>query len=464
MTFSDLGINDNIIQALEGNKISVPTDIQLQAIPHILQHNTDLVAVAQTGTGKTAAFCLPILQIIDPRVPKIQALVLVPTRELGQQVAREFFLFSKYLQRVFAEAVYGGVPIEEQIQKLKRTTHVVVATPGRLLDLLDRGAIDLSGLKYIVLDEADEMMNMGFKTEIDNVLRSCPRGITNMLFTATMPADVKQIISDYLRPNFVEIRINATEFVNQKIEHQYLVYKQGEKLDYLKAWLTAHKHQRGIMFCRTKTAAKRLAKQLAGFEVVADALHGNLNQEMRDKVMRGFKKERINLLVATDIAARGIDVKDLDYIIHYHLPEKSEHYTHRSGRTARAGRTGVSVCMVKTEDLAELKTLESDLKIQFAEVGVKLLPEPKQTAPITIYVNLGFGQGFNKGNLPEFLIEEAGMNATDIKNVVVEDNRSYFDVPAKFEQQIFMNLKGYKLAHRNVKLTLDGANSKRNIY
>jgi len=464
MTFSDLGINDNIVQALEGNKISVPTDIQLQAIPHILQHNTDLVAVAQTGTGKTAAFCLPILQTIDPRVNKIQALVLVPTRELGQQVAREFFLFSKYLQRVFAEAVYGGVPIEEQIQKLKRTTHVVVATPGRLLDLLDRGAIDLSGLKYIVLDEADEMMNMGFKTEIDNVLRSCPRGITNMLFTATMPADVKQIISDYLRPNFVEIRINATEFVNQKIEHQYLVYKQGEKLDYLKAWLTAHKHQRGIMFCRTKTAAKRLAKQLAGFEVVADALHGNLNQEMRDKVMRGFKKERINLLVATDIAARGIDVKDLDYIIHYHLPEKSEHYTHRSGRTARAGRTGVSVCMVKTEDMAELKTLESDLKIQFAEVGVKLLPEPKQTAPITIYVNLGFGQGFNKGNLPEFLIEEAGMNATDIKNVVVEDNRSYFDVQAKFEQQIFMNLKGYKLAHRNVKLTLDGANSKRNIY
>lgn len=464
MTFSDLGINDNIVQALEGNKISVPTDIQLQAIPHILQHNTDLVAVAQTGTGKTAAFCLPILQTIDPRVPKIQALVLVPTRELGQQVAREFFLFSKYLQRVFAEAVYGGVPIEEQIQKLKRTTHVVVATPGRLLDLLDRGAIDLSGLKYIVLDEADEMMNMGFKTEIDNVLRSCPRGITNMLFTATMPADVKQIISDYLRPDFTEIRINATEFVNQKIEHQYLVYKQGEKLDYLKAWLTAHKHQRGIMFCRTKTAAKRLAKQLAGFEVVADALHGNLNQEMRDKVMRGFKKERINLLVATDIAARGIDVKDLDYIIHYHLPEKSEHYTHRSGRTARAGRTGVSVCMVKTEDLAELKTLESDLKIQFAEVGVKLLPKPKQTAPITIYVNLGFGQGFNKGNLPEFLIEEAGMNATDIKNVVVEDNRSYFDVPAKFEQQIFINMKGYKLAHRNVKLTLDGANSKRNIY
>ena len=265
MTFSDLGINDNIIQALLENKITEPTGIQLQAIPHILQHDTDLVAVAQTGTGKTAAFCLPILQTIDPKLPKIQALVLVPTRELGQQVAREFFLFSKYLSRVFAEAVYGGAPIEDQIQKLKRSTHVVVATPGRLIDLLERNALSLSDLKYLILDEADEMMNMGFKAEIDKILISCNKDITKMLFTATMPGDVKQIIKDYLRPDFVEIRINAEEFVNQKIDHQYLVYKQGEKLDYLKAFLSEHPDQRGIAFCRTKVAAKRLAKQLAGF-------------------------------------------------------------------------------------------------------------------------------------------------------------------------------------------------------
>jgi len=463
MTFTDLGINDNIVQALQENRITAPTDIQLQAIPHILTSGQDLVAIAQTGTGKTAAFCLPILQTIDPKLAKIQALVLVPTRELGQQVAREFFLFSKHMPRVFAEAVYGGTPIEDQIQKLKRATHVVVATPGRLLDLLDRNALSLQDLKYLVLDEADEMINMGFKSEIDQILECCERDITSMLFTATMPNDVKQLVREYLRPNAVEIRINAEEFVNQKIDHQYIIYKQGYKLDYLKAYLSQRLDQRGIMFCRTKVAAKKLAKQLAGFEVVADALHGNLNQEMRDKVMRGFKKGRINLLVATDIAARGIDVKDLDYIIHYHLPEKSEQYTHRSGRTARAGKSGNSVCLVKTEDIPEIKNLESELKIQFSALNIEPKPE-RPSAPVTIYMNIGFGQGFTKGNVSDFLVEEAGLNLSDIKNVVVEDNRSYFDIPQKYQQQVFLNLKGFKLAHRNLKFTLDGANSKRNIY
>src|SRR5665647_715034 len=436
MTFSDLGINDNIIQALTGNKISEPTDIQIKAIPHILQTKKDLVGIAQTGTGKTAAFCLPILQSIDPMSPKIQALVLVPTRELGQQVAREFFLFSKFMPRVFAEAVYGGAPIEDQIQKLQRATHIVVATPGRLIDLLERKALNLQDLKYLVLDEADEMINMGFKTEIDQILQSCNRDATKMLFTATMPADVKQLIKQYLRPDFTEIRINATEFVNQKIEHNYLVYKQGQKLDYLKAFLLEHKDQRGILFCRTKTAAKRLAKQLAGFEVTADALHGNLNQESRDKVMRGFKKNRINLLVATDIAARGIDVKELDYIIHYHLPEKTDQYTHRSGRTARAGKSGISVSLIKIEDLPEIKMLETELNIQFTALEIEPKADSGSNVPITIYINMGFAQSFTKNNLPDFLVEEAGLNLGDVKNVVVEDSRSYFDVPQKQEKQI----------------------------
>jgi len=307
------------------------------------------------------------------------------------------------------------------------------------------------------------MMNMGFKAEIDKILISCNKDITKMLFTATMPGDVKQIIKDYLRPDFVEIRINAEEFVNQKIDHQYLVYKQGEKLDYLKAFLSEHPDQRGIAFCRTKVAAKRLAKQLAGFEVTADALHGNLNQEMRDKVMRGFKKGRINLLVATDIAARGIDVKDLDYIIHYHMPEKSEYYTHRSGRTARAGKSGVSICLVKTEELDDIKSLESELNIQFSPLNIMLKPEQPGNL-ITLYMNIGFAQGFNKGNLREFMVEEAGLNQDDILNTVVEDNRSYFDIPKKYEQQIILNLRGFKLAHRNLKITLNGENSKRNIY
>lgn len=457
MTFSKLGLNDAIIQALTENNISVPTDIQTEAIPAILSQTTDLVAIAQTGTGKTAAFCLPILQKIDSKSPTIQALVLVPTRELGQQVAREFFLFSKHMPRIFTESVYGGVPIDDQIQRLKRNTQVVVATPGRLLDLIERKALSLEYLKFIVLDEADEMMQMGFKTELDKILNYCNTKNSKLLFTATLPPDVKAIIQDYIRPDAITIHIHETELINRNIEHNYLIYKQGEKLDYLKAFLNERQNQRGILFCRTKTSAKRIAKQLAGFVVSADALHGNLNQEMRDKVMRGLRNGRINLLIATDIAARGIDVKELDYIIHYHLPEKSDQYTHRSGRTARAGKNGISVSLIKNDELIEIKTLETDLKIHFSEIFVQLLNEVKLTHPIGIWLNIGLVQGFIKSTLTEFLVEEAGLSATDIKNIKIEDNKSYFEVSARYQTQVFLNLKGYKIAHRNLKPELVAA-------
>lgn len=461
MTFLDLGISENIFRALNDHKISEPTDIQIQAIPHILKSDFDLVAVAQTGTGKTAAFALPILQSVDAQVPKIQALVLVPTRELGQQVAREFFLFSRYLPRVFVESVYGGVPISDQIEKLKRATHIVVATPGRLIDLLERNALNLDDLNYLVIDEADEMMNMGFKTEVDKILDSCKKDIPKFLFTATMPNDVKQLIENNLRSDFKEIRINVEEFVNLKIEHHYLIYEKGQKLEYLKALLSERQGQRGILFCRTKVAAKRLSKQLAGFKVLSEALHGNLNQETRDKVMRGFKKERFSLLIATDIAARGIDVKDLDFIINYHLPEKTEHYTHRSGRTARAGKTGDSICLIVNEELEDVNALAKQLNIKFSEISVELSPEMSESPPIKVFINMGYSQDFDAYNLSQFLEEEAGLNLADIKNVVVEDERSSFEIPQKYQQQIFLNLNSMKIAHRNLKVTFK---DERNFY
>ena len=460
MTFAQLGISTSIIQSLEENRISVPTDIQTKTIPAILKNETDLIGIAQTGTGKTAAFCLPILQSIDPKNTEIQALVLVPTRELGQQVAREFFLFSKHMPRIFTECVYGGVPVAEHIQRLKRSTHVLVATPGRLLDLLANRAVNLNNLQFVVLDEADEMVNMGFKTDIDQILQQCNNKSTKLLFTATMPADVKHIIDEFIRKDAIEIRINANERVNAQIEHKYIVYKQGEKLDYLKAFLHEHVQERGILFCRTKTAAKRLAKQLVGFEVTADALHGNLNQEMRDKVMRGLRKGRINLLIATDIAARGIDIKELDYIIHYHLPEKTEHYTHRSGRTARAGNNGISVCLVRTEDISELKIIENELKISFVEIEVSLLHEVKHTHPVIVQINLGLSQGFTKASLTDFLVEETGISQGDVKNLNVRDNSAQFEISARYEQQLVLNLKGFKIAHRNVKLSIAQAQHK----
>ena len=452
MTFSELGISSDINQALEANKITRPTDIQNQAIPHILHSDNDLIAVAQTGTGKTAAFCLPILQNIDPKSSKIQALVLVPTRELGQQVARQFFLFSKFMPRVFAEAVYGGTPITDQIEKLKRTTHIIVATPGRLLDLLDRKALSLDNLRWLVMDEADEMINMGFKDEIDRILEQCRPNIRKMLFTATLPNDVKQLIHDYLRADAFEIRINVDEKINENIENHYLIYQKGKKLEYLKAFLMERKEQRGILFCRTKIAAKRLAKQLAGFDVTADAIHGNLNQEMREKVMRGFQKNRINLLIATDIAARGLDVKDLDYIIHYHLPEKVEQYTHRSGRTARAGKTGVSICFIKNEEISEIQVLKKELNIDFSELKVDVRPETQPSPLIILYLNMGYVQGFDDKSLKEYLVEEAGLDAVDITDLVVEEEYSHFVIPQKYEQQILLNLKGIKLSHRNMKV------------
>ena len=455
MTFLDLGISEHIFRALNDNKISEPTDVQIQAIPHILKSDFDLVAVAQTGTGKTAAFALPIMQSIDAQMPKIQALVLVPTRELGQQVAREFFLFSRYLPRIFAESVYGGVPINDQIENLKRATHIVVATPGRLIDLLERKALNLDDLKYLVLDEADEMINMGFKSEVDQILKSCNKDISKFLFTATMPSDVKQLIKDYLRPDFKEIRINAEEFVNQKIEHHYLIYRKSQKLEYLKALLSERKGQRGILFCRTKVAAKRLSKQLAGFEVLSDALHGNLNQETRDKIMRGFKKERFSLLIATDIAARGIDVKDLDFIINYHLPEKTDHYTHRSGRTARAGKSGDSICLISKEELEDVNSLAKHLNIKFSELSVEVSPEMPESPPVKVFINMGYAQNFDAYKLSQFLVEEAGLNLADIKYVVVEDERSSFEIPQKYQQQISINLNSMKIAHRNLKVSLN---------
>lgn len=453
MNFTQLGINDNIIQALLENKIENPTDIQIQAIPNILSQTSDLVAVAPTGTGKTAAFCLPLLQLVDPKNTNIQVLVLVPTRELGQQVAREFFLFSKHIPRVFTESIYGGVPIEEQIQKLERKTHIVVATPGRLLDLLERNAIDLKNLNYVVLDEADEMINMGFKADIDSILSQCHAHATKLLFTATLSPDVKRIVDNFLKKNYFDIKVVADELANQNIEHQYLICESADKLEYVKAFLSERKDQRGIMFCKTKSDAKRIAKQLAGFDVIAGALHGNLNQEMRDKVMRGFAKNRIQLLVATDIAARGIDVKELDYILHFNLAENSESYLHRSGRTARAGKSGVSVCFIYPEELPFVKTFETDLDIHFDEILQKISTQNKQTKLIKIYMNLGIDQGFTKDNVAEFLVEEAGLSYADIKNVNVEANHSSFSIPEHFEIQLRLNLKGYKVSHRNVKLS-----------
>ena len=368
-TFADLGISEALIKGLTEKNIITPTEIQKKAIPYLLAQPTDLIAQAQTGTGKTAAFGLPLLQMVDPQDEHIQALILSPTRELGQQIAKQLFHFTKYAGKIFVEAVYGGAHIENQMSALRRPTQIVVATPGRLVDLLARKAIDLSHVKTVVLDEADEMLSMGFKKDIDHILSSTHGQKNTWLFSATMPDGLKDIIKNYMSPTVHKIQVDKKSLVNKDIEHHYVLCdSQDDKLNVLLYFLKTQANNRGIIFCKTKNSTQILAKQLIAKNIPTDALHGDLLQKERDKVMRAFKNENLRILVSTDVAARGIDVENLSYVVHYQLPDELEYYTHRSGRTGRAGKKGVSMILATETELRQVKNIEKTLSIYIREV------------------------------------------------------------------------------------------------
>jgi len=357
------------VMALKEMNIITPTEIQIKAIPFLLEKGTDFIGQAQTGTGKTAAFGLPLLQAINPDNNAVQALILSPTRELGQQIAKQLFRFTKYApKKIFVESVYGGAYIEEQIRALKRPTHIVVATPGRLLDLLDKQALNIGKIKTIVLDEADEMLSMGFKKELDSILRQTNGKRSTWLFSATMPPEIKAIIKMYMSPSAFRIEANRLDMINKNIEHQYVICDQEEKTAILLHFLKTQGANRGIIFCRTKAGAQTLAQQLAEKNIAAGAIHGDLMQKERDKVMRAFKNKKLKILIATDIAARGIDVENLSYVVHFQLPEKKEYYTHRSGRTARAGSNGLSLSFINNTELSDLKGMSRDLGFSLKEI------------------------------------------------------------------------------------------------
>lgn len=369
-TFTELGITDALIKGLIENNILIPTEIQEKSIPFLLKEGTDFIGQAQTGTGKTAAFGLPLLQATDSSSEKIQALVLCPTRELGQQIAKALFRIARYNpERIFVEAVYGGEPIEIQIRNLNRPTHIVVATPGRLIDLLERKAISLKNVKTIVLDEADEMLSMGFKANIDTILEQTNGHRNIWLFSATIPESLTEIIRSYMDEDAYKVQVDLKNVVNRDIEHQYVqCIDTKDKLNTLLEFLRTQGKGRGIVFCKTKDGTQSLAKQLIARNHLAEALHGDLQQRDREKVMRAFKNQKVQILVATDMAARGIDVEDLQYVIHYQLPEQLEYYTHRSGRTGRAGKKGLSISLVTSSEMGRLKTIESELKITVQKI------------------------------------------------------------------------------------------------
>ncbi|HRA72839.1 MAG TPA: DEAD/DEAH box helicase [Flavobacterium sp.] len=363
--FADLGIQESIIKALDGLKIVVPTEIQQKAIPLLLS-NTDVVGLAKTGTGKTAAFGLPLLQLIDSKTPTIQTVILVPTRELGHQIFSNLEAFAKYLPEVSIAETCGGIPIKPQIERLTLPTHIVVATPGRLIDLIQRKAINLKETKFLVLDEADEMVSI-LKESLDEIIAELPKNRRTFLFSATMPGTIKQLIQNYLNKNVVQVSADMQTVGNQGIDHQYIVVDPIEKLDVLMHFLTSKDGERGIIFCKTKAAVNKLAKNLAINRFSSGALHGSLSQGIRDRIMGQFREGHINILVATDLAARGIDVKEIAYVVNYHLPDTYENYVHRSGRTARAGAKGRSLTVLQQEEVAEIADFERELGIKFTK-------------------------------------------------------------------------------------------------
>ena len=366
-TFSGLGLESFLIDALDVLDIKTPTSIQTKAIPVILNQKQDVVALAKTGTGKTAGFGLPLLQGIDTQNNSIQAIVLAPTRELGQQIFKNLTDFSSKKPEISIASIVGGIPIKPQIERLKKDTHVVIATPGRLIDLIQREAIDISETSLLVLDEADEMIAV-LKEGLDTIIASLPKKRRTLLFTATMPGSIKQMVQNYLSKHVVDIQADMETLGHQGIDHQYVVVKPIEKLEVLMHFLNTKEGQRGIIFCKTKAAVNKLAKKLAINKFSSGALHGSLTQGIRDRIMGQFREGHIDILIATDLAARGIDVKQISYVVQYHLPDTYDAYVHRSGRTARAGAKGLSLSVIQEEELADIPDLEQELSISFSKM------------------------------------------------------------------------------------------------
>ena len=377
-TFESLGLSANLLKVIEEMGFTTPTPIQEKSIPLLLKGGkTDFIGLAQTGTGKTAAFGLPLIDLVDSDNKATQALIMAPTRELGQQTAKQLVDFSSNYKQLNVEVVYGGAAIMNQIKALKRPTQIVVATPGRLLDLIRRKAIRLDDVKYVVLDEADEMLNMGFKEDIDEILSYTREDRSTWLFSATMPADIRRITKKYMTDP-VEVAVNTESKTNTDITHQYIITKNDDKVTALRRFLDIQPEMKGIMFCRTKRETQEITDNLGQLGYEVEALHGDLSQAQRDAAMRRFKARNMQLLIATDVAARGIDVNDLTHVLHHKIPDQLEAYTHRSGRTGRAGNKGISIAFINNREGRKISDIERKNNITFEKIEVPKASELKK--------------------------------------------------------------------------------------
>jgi ATP-dependent RNA helicase DeaD len=367
--FEELGLQEKILKAVDELGFTQPTPIQEKAIPVLLSGTKDLIGLAQTGTGKTAAFGLPLLQLIEAGKKSPQALVICPTRELCLQIVSEIELFKKHLPAIHVVAVYGGASITMQVRDIRRGVQIVVATPGRLIDLIERKAINLEEIKYVVLDEADEMLNMGFQEDIEFILQNTPRRDSTWLFSATMPPEIRQVSKRYMQEP-VEITVGKKNTANKNVDHQFYVTQAQHRYETLKRLIDFNPGIYGIVFTRTKAEAQEISEKLTreGYDI--DALHGDLSQQQRNKVMDEFREKTLQLLIATDVAARGIDVQGITHVINYELPDDVEVYTHRSGRTGRAGKTGVCMSIVHARETGKIRQIERMVQVPFHKLEI----------------------------------------------------------------------------------------------
>lgn len=363
-TFDSLGLSSEILKAINELGFEMPTPIQEKTIPVILSSQKDVISLAQTGTGKTAAFGLPLIELSDPLSSEVQALVLSPTRELCVQITKDIANYSKYLGDFHVTAVYGGADIGKQTRDLKRNPQLVVGTPGRVLDMIKRKILKVKSIKYLVLDEADEMLNMGFKDDLDAILANTPQDKRTFLFSATMPNEIIKIADNYMHDP-VEITAGKKNIGADDVSHEYYVVQAKDRYEALKRLADINPKIYGIVFCRTRKETKEIADKLIGDGYNADALHGDLSQAQRDFVMSRFRSKTVQMLVATDVAARGLDVNDLTHVINYNLPDELELYIHRSGRTGRAGKKGVCLSIIHVKDKRKIRDIEKMISKQF---------------------------------------------------------------------------------------------------
>ena len=380
-TFSELGVSEPILRAITAMGFENPMPVQEEVIPYLLESRNDVIALAQTGTGKTAAFGIPLLQRIDTYKKSTQAIVLSPTRELCLQIADDMRDFSKYIDDVRILAVYGGTSIQTQIKAIQRGVQIIVATPGRLIDLINRGIAKLDGVTNVVLDEADEMLNMGFKEDIDEILQSVPKDRNTLLFSATMSKDIERIAKTYLN-DYKEIVVGSRNEGAENVNHIYYMVQAKDKYLALKRIVDFYPRIFAIVFCRTKLETQEVADKLIRDGYNAEALHGDLSQQQRDLTMQKFRQHLTQLLIATDVAARGLDVEKLTHVINYGLPDDIENYTHRSGRTGRAGKKGTSISIVHSREQHKIRNIEKEIGKQFQKGEI---PSPKEICTKQLY-------------------------------------------------------------------------------